>query len=223
MFDHEVPILVNGMRNISVGVFEHLYITSKLDVYQNIKYNERTLIGPELNKYIAPLLAWKETAKDFSKYQWTCGSAKDISIGNFWVWAKAYGLGTDRDPMIGEECCKYFEKEFWFELGKSMQKKQRSNFHDHMKYINNNIVKTFREIILQYADRFHDMHNPTIYLPKPSKNRDIFDQEYWRVCNYEFTENDIRVANKDGSTLIHSVWYGRNGSGLFILSPWKMV
>ena len=53
MFDHEVPTVVNVTRDLTVGYFENLDITSKLDVDKRVKYIERILTGPALNKYCA--------------------------------------------------------------------------------------------------------------------------------------------------------------------------
>ena len=51
MFDHEGPAVINAMRDLTVGAFEHLEITSKLDLYIRIKYMERILRGPAIKKF----------------------------------------------------------------------------------------------------------------------------------------------------------------------------
>ena len=51
MFDHKVPDMIRVMRYLTVGVFEHIYITSVTDVDIRIKYIEHILRGPSLNKY----------------------------------------------------------------------------------------------------------------------------------------------------------------------------
>ena len=45
MFDYEVTTVVSTMRDLTVGVFEHLDIKSNLDIDKRIKYTERILIG----------------------------------------------------------------------------------------------------------------------------------------------------------------------------------
>ena len=59
---------------------------------------------------------------------------------SFWIWYKVEGLDVDRYQIIGKDYCKEFDKEFWFGLGKSMWRKHRITFADHVKYIHNNIV-----------------------------------------------------------------------------------
>ena len=55
-FDHEVPTVVNAMHDLTIVIFEHLYITSDTDVDQREKFTERILIAPSLNKYRTILL-----------------------------------------------------------------------------------------------------------------------------------------------------------------------
>ena len=57
--------MVNAICDIMVEFFEHIDIKSKLDIDKRIKYTSRILTGPMLNKYCEPLLACKDTIKDF--------------------------------------------------------------------------------------------------------------------------------------------------------------
>ena len=50
-----------------IGVFEHLDITSILDLDQRVKYTESTLMGPLLWKYYLVLLDCKDTDTDFPR------------------------------------------------------------------------------------------------------------------------------------------------------------
>ena len=68
------------------------------------------------------------------------------------------------------DICIIFEKYMWFELGKSMWNRYRGIYQVHVKYIHNDIVKTFRVVILQYADCICDMHDISKYLPSPLIN-----------------------------------------------------
>ena len=110
------------MRNISVGVFEHLYITSKLDVYQNIKYNERTLIGPELNKYIAPLLAWKETAKDFPNISGLVGVQRISALGTFGFGPRHTGWALTGIQWLGKNAASISRRSFGLNWGRACRK-----------------------------------------------------------------------------------------------------
>ena len=47
---HEGPTIFNTMRDITVIFFEHLEITSRLDLYLRINYTERTMVGTALKK-----------------------------------------------------------------------------------------------------------------------------------------------------------------------------
>ena len=48
MFEHEGPKFISAMRNLTVGVFEHLNITSTIDVYKMLFYTQRILRGAAL-------------------------------------------------------------------------------------------------------------------------------------------------------------------------------
>ena len=58
-----------------------------------------------------------------------------------------------RDMYLGTDRCRKVEKYIWFDLGKSMRRKHQSTYQDHIKYIHNDIAKTFRVIIIQYAEQ----------------------------------------------------------------------
>ena len=67
-----------------------------------------------------------------------------------------------------------------------------------MKYICNDIQKPFRVSILHYTNIAHYIHDLEKYLLPTTKKRYGYHQADWRVCNREFTEDEIRVANKYG-------------------------
>ena len=48
MFDYEGPATINAIHDLTVGVFEHLAITSNLDPDLRVKYIERILHGSVL-------------------------------------------------------------------------------------------------------------------------------------------------------------------------------
>ena len=62
---------MNYLTNV---VFEHLDITSIMNIYLSIKYTDRILRGPALKKFIQVLLECKESAKRLAVYQWNLGS-----------------------------------------------------------------------------------------------------------------------------------------------------
>ena len=94
-------------------------------------------------------------------------------VGQFWTWSKVYVRDTDGYPPISRvDCCTYFYKDLWFELGKSIWRKHRSIFQDHVKYMHNDVVNPFRVGILHYSEHILDMHYLTNVLPPPSKKGD---------------------------------------------------
>ena len=72
--------MINAMLYITVGVSKYLEIMSKLDLDISIKYTERILRGPELNKFRQVLLECKESAKGLVGDQWNLGSSNSVTM-----------------------------------------------------------------------------------------------------------------------------------------------
>ena len=62
-----------------------------------------------------------------------------------------------------------------------MCRKHWGTFQDHVKYIHNDILNTFRVGILQYYERVCKMHDLAKYLPPPSVKGRKCDGEYFTV------------------------------------------
>ena len=136
--------MIRAMRNITVEVFNHLEITSEIDVDKMIKYTERILIGEAEKKYIQVLVECKDLEKGISRYQWNLGGTNNVTIEQFWDWVKLNAIDGAGDIFTGPKWCNYFEKELWFQLVNNMWRKHWSTFQDHAKYIHNDTVKNFR-------------------------------------------------------------------------------
>ena len=79
------------------------------------------------------------------------------------------------------EKCVDFKKDIWFELGKCMWRKHHSIFQDHLKYICNDIVKSFRVGIIWYADRVQYMYNLANHLPPHLIKGNSFEESSLKV------------------------------------------
>ena len=63
MFDHEGSAVISAMRNVTVKVFEHLKITSPMDVEKRIAYTQRILRGTALKKYRDVMVTCRQLEK----------------------------------------------------------------------------------------------------------------------------------------------------------------
>ena len=72
------------MRNLTVGVFEHLSITSSLDVYVRMKYIEIILKVSALRKFKHVMVFLKEKGKEEGGDNWTMVEPKYVSMEEFW-------------------------------------------------------------------------------------------------------------------------------------------
>ena len=85
MFDHEGPALVIIMHDLTSGMFDHLDITSTMEVDQRVSYMQRILRMDAPKKYKAVLLEYKQLDKDLAEDKCTLGDLKGLSIDDFWT------------------------------------------------------------------------------------------------------------------------------------------
>ena len=128
------------MRDVAIGVFEHLDVTSPSYVDKRLAYTKRILRGSVIKKYREVLVGFRQSAKELVGNEWTLGELTWISAEDFWTWVKTDTTGYDGHDYLARDKCVDFERELWFELGKCMWKKDRSVYQDHMKYVHNDIV-----------------------------------------------------------------------------------
>ena len=83
-FDHERSIVVSAMRNLTVGVFEHLEITSSIDEDQRVAFMQRILRLSALRKYRAVLVECKQLVKEIAGDKWDLGKLKGLSTDDLW-------------------------------------------------------------------------------------------------------------------------------------------
>ena len=72
-FYHEVPNVFNVMHDLMLCIFEHLGITSSLDVDDRVKYIERILKGESQKKFKSVLVSYKENNLYEEGENWTIG------------------------------------------------------------------------------------------------------------------------------------------------------
>ena len=167
-FDNEGPTLFSAVHNLTIGLFEHLEITSPIKVYKRVAYMQRILRGSAFKKYEEVLVACRKLEKELVVDEWNLGELSGISAEAFWTWTMADTTGYDGHAYLTLDKCINFKRELWFELVKCMGRKPRSVYQDHIKYIRNDIVKPFHVKILRYSERIGEMHDLAKYLPPPS-------------------------------------------------------
>ena len=134
--------------------------------------------------------------ESYDGYKWTLGELKEVIMEDFCIWDKVMGTNSDEEPVSRSELCDDFNNYIWFKLGNGMGSNHHSTFKYHMKYINNDIMKPSRVIILQYYKHISEMHELDLYLPPPPKKGNMYDQSNWRFRDLDFTEDEIRIATK---------------------------
>ena len=102
----------------------------------------------------------------------TLGSVSDQDFWHF-----SYKTGTYRNfyETTGNHIFKYFYQSLWFDIGKDICNKYCSVFNDLIKYVNNDIIKSFKIIILKYSGCLHESFYHEIFLSNTIKKSEEFD------------------------------------------------
>ena len=98
MFNREGPVMIITMRDITVRLFEHLDITSIMDLYLSIKYTKFILRGPALNKYWQVLVECKDLERGFMEISVFLGWRKGF-LENSSVLGPRWKLSMDRETL----------------------------------------------------------------------------------------------------------------------------
>jgi hypothetical protein len=98
------------------------------------------------------------------------------------------------------ESAEQFEKLLWFELGKLdlIWKDHRQVYHDHIEYLQQNIVKPFKWPMVCYIGCIREMFDYCLYLQPHSFKDQSFKEAEWAERDKPAPEKLIRKAIKDG-------------------------
>ena len=88
------------MRDLTVGVFEHLQITSPMDVDKRLAYTQRIIRGAALKNYQEVLVICRQLVKDVAGDEWTLSNMTGLAAEDFWTWAKTDTTGYDVNPCL---------------------------------------------------------------------------------------------------------------------------
>ena len=69
-------------------MFEHLDITSPMDVYQRVAYTKRIPKGAVIQNYREVMVKSRKLAKELTGDEWNLGELAGLSVDNFWDWDK---------------------------------------------------------------------------------------------------------------------------------------
>ena len=82
MFNHEGPVVINAMHDLTVRLFEHLKIISPTDMEKRLAYT-RILRGSALLKYREILVTCKQLANELTGDEFTLGNLSGVSTEDF--------------------------------------------------------------------------------------------------------------------------------------------
>lgn len=98
---------------------------------------------------------------------------------DFWNFSRSNVLDNYGNTIYGKYCCIHFNRKIWFELRKNTWNNQRSIFGDHLKYVYNDITKTYKVRILNYTKRLHAMFELDRNLSHPRNKGEEYHNIDW--------------------------------------------
>ena len=93
--------MVHTMRDLTSGIFEHLEITSPLDIDKRFNYRQRLLRVLALEKYNTVLADYKDPGKGITGDQWTLSAKKGVTKEQLWTWSKQDGINGSGGMYLG--------------------------------------------------------------------------------------------------------------------------
>ena len=102
--------MISAIRNITVGVFEHLRITSPMDAKKRLAYMQCILRGAALKKYQEVLVTSRHLANELAGDDWTLGELTRISAVDLWTWAKTDTTRYDGNDYLAWDKLIYFKR-----------------------------------------------------------------------------------------------------------------
>ena len=111
------------MCDLTFRVFDHLEITSPMDLDKRVAYTQRIIRGAALKNYREVLVACRQLEKELTGYEWNLRELAGLSTEVFWTLAKTYTTGYDEHNYLPLDKFVDFERELLFKLGKCMCRK----------------------------------------------------------------------------------------------------
>jgi hypothetical protein len=107
----------------------------------------------------------------------------------------------DTKGKLGEtndEHCQQYESYVWFEMGKLMWVRHRTVQDEHIRYLENKIIKPYDMAMRDFYDRVVEMYSFIYYLQPPSMNNQAWYEARWHTLTALPSEERIRVAIRNG-------------------------
>ena len=98
MFNNEGTVVISAMRDLTVGGFDYLDITSTIYVEKRLSCTQRIIRGAALLKYREVLVTCKHSAKELTDDEWTLDDMSGPSTEEFWDLEKTDTIGYDGNP-----------------------------------------------------------------------------------------------------------------------------
>ena len=194
------------LKRLNTEVFEHLGIVSDhTKIEQRMDYLLQVTTGRARDQLVDIFKRGRQQFADAFDLPEDTRKALVRDKKIFFGWLVKGNKGNDVPEetlnnygRFAKNHCECYEAYVWFETGKMMWNRHRTVFEEHIRYIENKIIKPFDMVIRDFYDRVNEMYSYTYYIQPPSMNQQVWYEANWNQLGEVFTEARIRTAIRNG-------------------------
>jgi hypothetical protein len=97
-----------------------------------------------------------------------------------------------------QQHCSSYKTYVWFEMGKLLWTRHRTVQEEHIRYLENKVIKPFDMAIRDFYDRVVEMYSYVYYMQPPSMNNQVWYEAKWSTCSTQMSEERMRTAVRNG-------------------------
>jgi hypothetical protein len=196
------------LKRLQTEVFEHLGIANDYrKVDERLDYLLQVTTGRARDQLVS---IFKQGRQQFAEMFEVHADTKKAFVRDknvFFEWLlnedKTGGedLPEDVEDSIGvtaKDHSQSYEAYVWFEMGKLLWTRHRTVQEEHIRYLENKIIKPYDMAIRDFYDRVIEMYTYINYMQPPSMNNQAWHEAKWHMTSTHFSEERIRTAIRNG-------------------------
>eukprot|EP00557_Chaetoceros_sp_GSL56_P012168 CAMPEP_0176484630 /NCGR_PEP_ID=MMETSP0200_2-20121128/4560_1 /TAXON_ID=947934 /ORGANISM="Chaetoceros sp., Strain GSL56" /LENGTH=472 /DNA_ID=CAMNT_0017881123 /DNA_START=218 /DNA_END=1637 /DNA_ORIENTATION=- len=196
------------LKRMQTEVFEHLGIANDFaKVEERLDYLLQITTGRARDQLVSIFKQGRQQFADAFAVHASTKRAFERDKKVFFEWllngdkGKRDEIPEDTLVQIGDtvrEQCQSYETYVWFEMGKLMWTRHRTVLDEHIRYLENKIIKPYDMAIRDFYDRVIEMYSYTYYIQPPSMNNQAWYEAKWSACSTIFSDRRMRTAIRNG-------------------------
>mmetsp|Transcript_17197 Transcript_17197/g.32552 ORF Transcript_17197/g.32552 Transcript_17197/m.32552 type:complete len:470 (+) Transcript_17197:1371-2780(+) len=194
------------LKRLNMEVFEHLGISNdSTKVEQRMDYLLQVTTGRARDQLVEIFKRGRQQFADAFEVAEETKRAfvRDKKVFFNWLVKGNKGKEVPESTLLNygstaKAQCSCYEAYVWFEYGRMMWNRHRTVFEEHIRYIENKIIKPFDMLIRDFYDRVNEMYSYAYYIQPPSMNNQLWYEADWNALGEQYTEARIRTAIRNG-------------------------